>query len=102
MSRGRLASSQLKPPRLYYIVFMSISLSFRTEEETKQALERIAERLDRNRNWIINHAIQNFIDQQAWEEEQIEKGIADRKAGRTLSHKEMMSCFKKNTSKNLK
>jgi predicted transcriptional regulator len=70
---------------------MSIALSFRTEEETRQALDRVAAQMERNRNWVINQAIQDYLDLQAWQLEQIEKGIADRKAGRVHTHEEVVA-----------
>lgn len=67
---------------------MSISLSFRTEEKTREQLDRIAESLDRNRNWVVNDAIEAYIDIHRWQLEHIEQGIRDTKAGRTFSSTE--------------
>jgi predicted transcriptional regulator len=78
---------------------MSIALSFRTEEETREALDRVAAQMDRNRNWVINQAIQDYLNLQAWQSEQIEKGIADREAGRVHSHEEVVTRFKKRFGK---
>jgi predicted transcriptional regulator len=60
-------------------------LSFRTEEETKELLDQIAASQDRNRNWVINEAIASYVDLYKWQTEEIEKGAADIKAGRTLT-----------------
>lgn len=64
---------------------MSVALSFRTEESTREELDRIAGVLDRNRNWVINQAIESYIDNYRWQLEHIEQGIKDAKAGRTFS-----------------
>lgn len=69
---------------------MSITLSLRTEEEVVSNLDRLAEALDRNRNWIINEAITQFIDLHAWQLEQIKKGVADSDAGRTISTDQLL------------
>ena len=68
---------------------MSVTVSLRTEEEIIQTIDQIAESLDRNRNWIINEAIKNYLELHHWQVEQVRKGIADAEAGRTLSHEEV-------------
>jgi predicted transcriptional regulator len=68
---------------------MSISLSFRTEENTRQQLDQVAESLDRNRNWVINAAIENYLDLHRWQLEHIEQGIRDSDEGRTHSTAEI-------------
>ena len=72
-----------------YIVFMSISLSFRTEEDTRNDLDRLAESLDRNRNWVINEAIAAYLDLHKWQLEHIEQGTRDIDEGRTYSTEEV-------------
>ena len=67
---------------------MSTSITFRTEESRRDRLDEIAESLDRNRNWVINHAIENYLEQYDWELKQIDEGIADFEAGRTVSAEE--------------
>ena len=64
---------------------MSISLTFRTEENKRDQLDKVAGSLDRNRNWVINEAIDSFLELYRWQLEEIEKGIADHAAGLTHS-----------------
>lgn len=64
---------------------MSITLSVRTEESVVSDLDRLAEALDRNRNWLVNEAIGQYLDLHRWQLEQIEKGLADAEAGRTVT-----------------
>jgi predicted transcriptional regulator len=78
---------------------MSVALSFRTEEVTREALDRVAAQMDRNRNWVINQAIQDYLNLQAWQLEQIEKGIADHESGRVHTHEEVVARFKKRFAK---
>jgi predicted transcriptional regulator len=68
---------------------MSISLSFRTEEETRDDLDRLAESLDRNRNWVINQAITAYLDLHRWQMKHIEQGIRDIEEGRIYSTAEV-------------
>lgn len=78
---------------------MSIALSFRTEESTREELDRIAGALDRNRNWVINQAIESYIDTYRWQLDHIEQGIEDAKAGRTLSTEQVRARFAEHMSK---
>jgi predicted transcriptional regulator len=64
---------------------MSTTISFRTEEAKRDELDRLAEALDRDRSWVINDAIEHYLDLQRWQMHEIEKGIVDTDAGRTLS-----------------
>ena len=64
---------------------MSIALSFRTEEVTRSELDQLASKLDRNRNWVINEAINNYLELYRWQIEDIDKGLAELDAGLSLS-----------------
>ena len=45
-------------------------------EPGKQAkLDAIAENLDRSRNWIVNQAIDNYLDIYDWQTKQIEEAL---------------------------
>ncbi len=65
------------------------TISFRTITEKKDELDKVAESLDRDRSWVINRAIDNFLDLQRWQAEQIDKGLKDLESGRFISHEEM-------------
>ena len=68
---------------------MSISLSFRAEETVRENLDRIAASLQRNRNWVINEAIGNYLELYRWQVEHISKGIEASDEGRTHSSEEV-------------
>jgi predicted transcriptional regulator len=74
---------------------MSILLSFRTEESVRDELDKIAENLDRNRNWVINEAINNYLALYRWQIDHIEQGMRDSDAGRTHSPEEIRAHFAK-------
>jgi predicted transcriptional regulator len=78
---------------------MSIALSFRTEESTREELDRIAGVLDRNRNWVINQAIESYIDTYRWQLEHIGQGIKDSSAGRTFSTEQVRARLAEHMSK---
>ena len=67
----------------------STNISFRTEEATRDELDEIAARADRDRSWVINQAIANYLELDRWQREKIEAGIAATNAGRTRSTEEV-------------
>jgi len=70
----------------------TVSLSFRTAETTRDTLDEIAKSLDRNRNWLINQAIENYLELHRWQIEHIEQSIRHTDAGgRTYSTGEVRS-----------
>jgi len=67
---------------LHYNAIMSVTLSFRTEERLRDEIDQIAAALDRNRNWVINEALADFIELHRRQMEEIRRGEADIRAGR--------------------
>ena len=65
------------------------TISFRTVIEKKDELDKVAESLDRDRSWVINRAIDNFLELQSWQADQVRKGLKDLESGRFVSHEEM-------------
>ena len=74
---------------------MSISLSFRTEEQIKQKLDQAAKAQDRNRNWVINEAIQAYLEQHQWQLAEIDAGIAESNAGKGITTAELRARLRK-------
>ena len=68
---------------------MSTIISVRADESLIADLDQLADALDRNRNWVINEALANYVELQRWQLQQIQKGIADTDAGRTIPHKQV-------------
>lgn len=78
---------------------MSVTISFRTEEQLRDDLDRVAGSLDRNRNWLINQALSRYLELHEWQVEQIRKGMADSDAGRTYSTAELKARLAKKIHK---
>lgn len=61
--------------------------SVRMPDELMQKLEKIAEKLRRSKGWVINDAVENYIEQterQARMLEETQEALADVKAGRIV------------------
>lgn len=61
----------------------------RLDPETRARLDKIAERMDRPRAWVIKEAVTQYIERETWYLAEVQKGIDDMEAGREISHDEM-------------
>lgn len=61
------------------------NISFRTEAAKRDELDKIAATMDRDRSWVINEALDNYLELHRWHLDHIKAGMAATAAGRTLS-----------------
>lgn len=71
------------------------STSFRTDPETLSTLDQIAKDMGRSRNWVMNKAIQDFIEYQSWFKRQVEEGIRAADNDEFASDEEMEAVFRR-------
>ena len=69
----------------------NISISIRMEEETISKINKIAELEDRDRSYIINKAVKEYLEYQEYILQQINEGIKDIEEGRVYSEKEVFA-----------
>jgi predicted transcriptional regulator len=62
------------------------TLSVRVDADTADRLDRLAEATDRPRSWHIEQALDAYLDVQAWQIREIEKGVAELMAGKGVPH----------------
>ncbi len=72
-----------------------VSITFKTEQQKREALDQIAEALDRDRSYILNEAINHYLDHYHWQVKQIEKGIAAAEAGNFSTDAEIQAAIAK-------
>jgi RHH-type transcriptional regulator, rel operon repressor / antitoxin RelB len=80
----------------YYAFKIPVSretISFRLESEKREALDAVASALDRDRSYIINEAIEAYLDVQRWQMEHIRKGLRQADAGKFATEAEMKKTF---------
>ena len=51
-------------------------LTIEVEDKLLQALDQLAHRTDRSRNELVNQALQDYLELEAWQRGKIEAGIA--------------------------
>ncbi len=54
---------------------MSAAFTVRLEESALGALDRLADKTERSRNWLVARAIEDYIALNAWQIGKIEAGI---------------------------
>lgn len=59
---------------------MSAAFTVRLDEATLGALDLLAEKTDRSRSWLVNKAIEEYVELNSWQIGKIEAGLeaADR------------------------
>jgi predicted transcriptional regulator len=63
-----------------------LTVSFRIDEDKVEALDTLAEALDRDRTYLLNEAVGAYLDVQRWHIEQIERGVRQAEAGKMVDH----------------
>lgn len=74
---------------------MSVHVTIRTDEKTVEKLDQVAEQLDRNRNWVVNEALNQYLEMHDWRLGHIRQGIADTDAGRSITTGELKDRIRK-------
>jgi RHH-type transcriptional regulator, rel operon repressor / antitoxin RelB len=71
------------------------TISFRAVAETIEELDSLAAAQDRPRSYLINEAIANYIELYAYQDALVRKGLEDLRAGRVVSHEEVVKGLKR-------
>jgi predicted transcriptional regulator len=71
------------------------AFSVRTDSKKVRKLDKLAEQVDRSRNYLVNQAIDQYLDVLAWQDERIKEGVKAADAGRFVSDAEMDAIYDK-------
>ena len=63
-------------------------MTVRVEPRTRKALDGIASALDRDRTYVVNEALQAYIDVHQWQIDHIRQGLREANAGKFASKAE--------------
>ena len=67
------------------------TITIRTESDTVEKISSIAQAMDRSRNWVIEDALKQYIDQQAWFIEGIQQAQKSLAEGEGIPHEALMT-----------
>lgn len=69
----------------------TVVFSVRMSAELKARLEAVAEGMERPRSWVVTHAIQQYVEEQAWQIQAIRDGVASADRGETMTHSDVVA-----------
>lgn len=70
-----------------------VTITFRTNIDRREALDALAASQQRNRSFLINEALDNYLEVQQWQIEHIKQGLAAADRGDFVSPKDMKKTF---------
>jgi len=73
----------------------TVSTSFRASKDKIERIDAIATSMGRSRNWLLNKALDDILEHQAWFEAEVQKGIAAADRGEFASPEEVTAVFNK-------
>jgi predicted transcriptional regulator len=68
---------------------MTVGFTVRLEKEAVEAIDALAKRTDRSRNWIVNQAVRDYVELQSWQEARIDEGLRAMERGEFASEDEV-------------
>ena len=60
-------------------------MTVRVDPQTRETLDGIAAALDRDRTYVVNQALEAYIDVHQWQIDHIRQGLREAKAGKFAS-----------------
>jgi predicted transcriptional regulator len=67
------------------------SITIRTDPELVAKVEALASAMDRSRNWVVEDAIRQYVETQAWQIEGIGEAMASFDKGEGIPHEDVMA-----------
>lgn len=70
------------------------SITFRTDKNTKDAIDKIAKSKQRDRSFIIKEAVAAYLDLHQWQVDHINEGIKQADEGQFVDDEQVDALFK--------
>ncbi len=67
----------------------TVPLSVRISEDKARQIEALAKATDRPKSWLLEQALDAYLDTQAWQVARIERGLAEIQRGAAVAHEEV-------------
>lgn len=71
------------------------TISFRAVAEKIDTLDSLAASQERSRSYLINQAINNYIELHTYQDELVHKGLEEMRQGRVVSHQDVIKRLKR-------
>lgn len=69
------------------------TVTFRIPTQKRTELDQVADELLRDRSFVLNEAVDAYLDTKRWQVARIEDGIKDAKAGRFVSARDVERAY---------
>jgi RHH-type transcriptional regulator, rel operon repressor / antitoxin RelB len=76
------------------------NITFRIDSKNRSALEAIAACMERDRSYVLNEAINLYLEMHHWQIEEIRQGITEADAEDFATEQEVQAVFDKLTNAN--
>jgi predicted transcriptional regulator len=71
------------------------TITFRIDAEMKKSLDAVAYGLDRDRSYVLNEAVSNYLEVHAWQTAHIKEGLRQAGAGKFAKDSEVAAAFRR-------
>ena len=71
------------------------TVTFRIDSDMKDALDAIAEGMDRDRSYVLNEAVSAYLDIHRWQIDHIKEGLRQADAGEFATEAEVAAAFRR-------
>jgi predicted transcriptional regulator len=69
------------------------TITFRVDAQKRKALDDIAAEIDRDRSYVINEAISNYLEVHQWQVAHIKEGLRQAEAGKFATDSEVSAAI---------
>jgi len=70
-------------------------LTFRANRKKVKALDRLAQALDRDRSYLLNQAVDQYLSVHEYHVQQIKEGLAQARAGKLIDYEQVKKDWQK-------
>ncbi len=67
------------------------TITVRTSTNVAQKIAALAQAMDRSRNWVVEDALKQYLDLQAWQVEGIQAAQRSLEKGEGIAHEQVMA-----------
>ena len=71
------------------------TLTFRANRKSVKALDRLAQALDRDRSYLLNEAVDQYLSVHEYHLRQIREGLAQARAGKLIDYEQVKAGWEK-------
>ena len=69
------------------------TITFRVDAQKRKALDAVAAGIDRDRSYVLNEAVSNYLEVHQWQTAHIKEGLRQADAGEFAKESEVSSAF---------